>query len=83
MSWNKLLVNFRLWCLLNDCSSTSVVENAKKKIHFSSKQSISYELQSLNYLTQLFDLEIGVKESLGGTTRGERFKSQRFHCEEL
>lgn len=55
----------------------------KKKIHFSSKQSISYELQSLNYLMQLFDLEIGVKESLGGTTRGERFKSQRFHCEEL
>lgn len=55
----------------------------KKKIHFSSKQSISYELQSLNYLTQLFDLEIEVKESLGGTTRGEQFKSQRFHCEEL
>lgn len=32
---------------------------------------------------QLFDLEIGVKETLGGTTRGELFKSQRFHCEEL
>lgn len=27
---------------------------------------------------QLFDLEIGVKESLGGTTRGELYKSQKY-----
>lgn len=59
------------------------LKRQEKVLHFCSKQSVSYELKSLNYLMQLFDLEIGVKESLGGTARAELFKSQRFHCEEF
>lgn len=61
-----------------------MVENEKKFfLHFFSKQSFLQIIYYLIYLIQLFDLKIGVKESLGGTTRGELCKSQRLHCEVL
>lgn len=40
--------------------------NCKKYLRFISKQNFSYRLQSLNYFLQLVDLEIRVKENLGG-----------------
>lgn len=38
----------------------------KKYLYFISKQNFSYKLQSVNYFLQLVDLEIRVKENLGG-----------------